>query len=185
MTILLIAEARSGSTNLAKWLKKSLPDFNLLNEPFNFRSSDFVGNNRIIDYTKDNIISEKYFFNESLINDMIEKSDIVFCLKRERLVDQLESYIVAHKTNNWYDEYNPQDIYENIEGLSEEIKKFVDSKKQLSDFVKENNIKTFTYENLYYENGIQDLKTFLNIKTDVPFPYGKKYRKDINKKTVI
>ena len=103
MTILLIAEARSGSTNLAKWLKKSLPDFNLLNEPFNFRSSDFVGNNRIIDYTKDNIISEKYFFNESLINDMIEKSDIVFCLKRERLVDQLESYIVAHKTNNWYE----------------------------------------------------------------------------------
>lgn len=185
MTILLIAEARSGSTNLAKWLKKSLPHFNLLNEPFNHRSTDFIGEDGVIDYSKDNIISEKYYFNELLIKDMIEKSDIVFCLKREHLVDQLESYIVAHKTNNWYDEYNPKDIYENIEGLSEEIKKFMDSKKDLKNFVDKNNIKTFTYENLYNNGGIDDLKTFLNIDTNVPFPYGKKYRKEIVKKTVI
>lgn len=185
MTILLIAEARSGSTNLAKWLKKSLPDFHFLNEPYNHRSSDFVGEGGKIDYTKNNIISEKYYFNEPLIKDMVDKSDKVFCLYRENITEQLESYIMAHKTNNWQDEYVAHEIYENLKYFNKEVIKFVETKKQLKYFIEQNNIKTFSYEDLYINNGIDDLKSFLEIQSDLPFPYGKKYRKDIINKTTI
>jgi hypothetical protein len=185
MTILLIAEARSGSTNLAKWLSKSLPDFRFFNEPFNYRSSDFVGENGTIDYSKNNIISEKYYFNEPLIKEMVKKSDKVFCLRRLNTTEQLESYIMAHKTNNWYDEYVAHEIYQNIDEMHDLLFKFAESKRQLKMFIDNANIKSFTYEDMYFNNGIDDLKSFLDITSDIPFPYGEKYRKEIINKTTI
>ena len=186
MIITLIAEARSGSTNLAKWLQKSLPNFTLLNEPFNYRSSDYVGENGKINYDRNLIISKKYFFNEPLIVDVINNSDKVFCLQREDLISQMESYIMAHKTNNWYDEYSPNGVYDNInENMILELKRFEKSKLDFKEFIKINNLKTFTYEDLYYNGGIDGLKSYLNIESDVDFPYGKKYRKDIDKRTMI
>ena len=186
MTILMIAEARSGSTNLAKWLKKSLPDFNLLNEPFNYRSSDYVGETGTIDYSQDNIISEKYFFNETLIQDMVDNSDIIFTLHREDSTSQIESYIMAHKTNNWYKEYTPTDVYGNIdESIQTELDKFYKSKEDFKKYIVDNNLTSFTYENLYFNNQIDKLKSFLNIESDIQFPYGNKYRKDVDKKTII
>lgn len=186
MIILLIAEARSGSTNLAKWLHESLPNFRLLNEPFNYRSTDYVGENGDIDYSKNIIISKKYFFNEELVNKVLKNSDKVFCLTRENTVEQIESYMMALKTNNWYDEYSPNGVYDNIdENILKEVEKFKESKNDFKKFIEVNNLKSFTYENLFLRNGIDELKLYLNIDLDVQFPYGKRYRHNDIKKSLV
>lgn len=186
MTILLIAEARSGSTNLAKWLKQSLPGYKLFNEPFNYRSSHYVGKNNKIDYNENIIISEKYFYNEELINEYLKNSDKVFCLTRENKVEQMESYIMALKTENWYSKYIPKNIYDNIENFGfRELERFHQSRIDFKNFIDTNNLKTFTYENLYFNNGIDELKTYLNIESDISFPYGERYRQFDIKKSIV
>ena len=175
MIILLLAEARSGSTNLGKWLHKSLPNFKLLNEPYN------VNSDVKIDVTQDYIISEKYYFNESLIKELISISDITFCLYRERIEEQIESYITALSTNNWYG------VYDKIvadESLLEMQNKFLENKIKFKEFIVNNNLKSFTYEDLYYKDKINELKLFLKIESNVMFPYGEKYRKT-HKQTIV
>lgn len=181
MIILLIAEARSGSTNLAKWLKESLPSFKLLNEPYNKKSNNFIGNGEI-DVTVDSIISEKYFNNEGLLNKLINISDVTFCLNRTDIKLQLESYMTALSTDNWYSEYT--NII-NDASLSDKMDEFINNKINFQRYIETNSLKLFTYEDLYYENKIYELKQFLNIETDIPFPYGKKYRTDITNKKIF
>lgn len=186
MIILLIAEARSGSTNLAKWLKKCLPDFELLNEPFN-KKSHFNIHHKKIDYSKNIIISEKFFYNKDLIEFLISKSDIVFSLHRENIKEQIESYIIAHYTNNWFDDYDDSFFTNHIiDGMfKKEVDEFLIQKNEFSEFILENNIKSFSYEGLYYQNKISELKDYLNINTDIPFPFGKKYRNSTDKKSIV
>jgi len=180
MIILLLAEARSGSTNLAKWLKKSLPDYELLNEPYNPKSNQFIGNSKI-NTTKNYIISEKYFNNENLINYLISISNVVICLYRDDVELQLESYLTAMKTDNWYGEYSNV-ILDN--SLTEEKNQFIKNKKQFQNLINTNNFKSFTYEGLYYNNEIYKLKSYLNIESNIEFPYGKKYRINANKSVI-
>jgi len=185
MIILLIAEIRSGSTNLAKWLKESLPDFQLLNEPYNPKSSHFIGDSKI-DKTKNYIISEKFFNNEELLNELINISDFVFCLYREDTKSQTESYIIADTTNNWYDVYVDNVISKNIDvEFSDKKNSFHKLKNDFQIFIKNSGIKTFTYEELYYGNKIDELKTYLNITSNVSFPYGQKYRQFDVKKSIL
>lgn len=180
MIVLLLAEARSGSTNLAKWLKESLPGYELLNEPYNPKSNQFIGNSKI-NTTKNYIISEKYFNNTGLINELISISDIVICLYREDINSQLESYLTAMKTDNWYGEYIDVIL---DDSLSEEKTQFIKNKKEFQNLININNFKAFTYEGLYYNNQIQQLKSYLNIESNIQFPYGKKYRIDTNKSVI-
>lgn len=185
MIILLIAEIRSGSTNLAKWLKESLPNFQLLNEPYNPKSSHFIGDSKI-DKTKNYIISEKFFNNEELLNELISISDFVFCLYREDVKSQTESYIIADTTNNWYDVYVDDVISKNIDvDFDDKKNSFHKLKNDFQIFIKNSGIKSFTYEELYYDNGIHKLKDHINIQSNIPFPYGQKYRKFDIKKSIV
>lgn len=185
MIILLIAEIRSGSTNLAKWLKESLPDFHVLNEPYNPKSSQFICDSKI-DKTKNYIISEKFFNNEKLLNELISISDVVFCLYREDIKSQTESYIIADTTNNWYDVYIDDVISKNIDvQFGDKKNTFNKLKQDFQLFIKDSDIKTFTYEELYYNNKIDELKKHLNIESNIPFPYGKKYRQFNVKKSIV
>jgi hypothetical protein len=185
MIILLIAEIRSGSTNLAKWLKESLPDFQLLNEPYNPKSSHFIGDSKI-DKTKNYIISEKFFNNENLLNELIGISDVVFCLYREDIKSQTESYIIADATQNWYDVYVDDIISKNIDvEFGDKKNTFHKLKQDFQSFIKDSDITTFTYEGLYYDNKIDELKTYLNIESNIPFPYGQKYRQLDVKKSIV
>ena len=176
MNILIIAEARSGSTNLCKWLHKSLPNFKLLNEPYNFNSNVNIG------ITQNYIISEKYYFNEPLIKQLISTSDITFCLYREKIEEQIESYITALSTDNWYGTYDKIVV---DESLLEMKNKFLENKIKFKEFIINNNLKSFTYEDLYYKNKINELKEFLQIESNVMFPYGEKYRKFDIKKSIV
>jgi hypothetical protein len=180
MIILLLAEARSGSTNLAKWLKESLPDYELLNEPYNPKSNEFIGNSKI-NTTKNYIISEKYFSNVGLVNELISISDVVICLYREDINSQLESYLTAMKTDNWYGEYIDVIL---DSSLVIEKDEFIKNKKEFKDLITHNNFKSFTYEGLYYNNQIDELKLYLNIESNISFPYGKKYRINVNKSVI-
>jgi hypothetical protein len=185
MIILLIAEIRSGSTNLAKWLKESLPDFQLLNEPYNPKSSHFIGDSKI-DVTKNYIISEKFFNNQFLLNDLIAISDFVICLYREDVVSQTQSYIVADVTNNWYDEYTDEVISKNIDlEFSDKKNSFIKLKEDFQSFISDSELKAFTYEELYYGGKITELKNYLNIQSNISFPYGKKYRQFDIKKSIV
>lgn len=185
MIILLIAEIRSGSTNLAKWLKESLPDFQLLNEPYNPKSSHFIGDSKI-DVTKNYIISEKFFNNEPLLNNLIAISDFVICLHREDVTSQTESYIIADSTNNWYDVYVDDDISKNIDvEFGDKKKSFIKLKNDFQLFILNSGFKTFTYEGLYYGEQIIELKNYLNIESTISFPYGEKYRKFGIKKSLL
>lgn len=176
MIILLISEIRSGSTNLAKWLKESLPTFQLLNEPYNPKSNYYIGSGKI-DTTKDCIISEKYFNNEKLLNELIEISDVTFCLYRENFINQMESYIIADLTQNWYDVYVDDVIIKNIDVEFESKKdSFKKQKDDFQSFMLKNNLTKFTYEELYYGDKINDLKQLLQIDSQIHFPYGEKYR---------
>lgn len=175
MIILLIAEARSGSTNLAKWLHKSLPNFELLNEPYNFNSDVKI------DKTKNYIISEKFYFNQPLIDKLISISNISFCLYRENAELQIESYLTALSTDNWYGEYSK--IVLNDASLKSK-NDFLQNKIKFKEFINDSGLKSFTYEDLYYHNKIDELKMFLQIDSNIEFPYGKKYRKE-NDKTIL
>jgi len=186
MIILLIAEIRSGSTNLAKWLKESLPDFQLLNEPYNPNSSHFIGEHFEIDKNKNYIISEKFFNNEQLLNKLIQISDITICLYREDVVSQTESYIIADATNNWYDVYVDDVISKNIDlEFSDKKKSFIKLKEDFQSFIFNSKLKSFTYEGLYYGTQILELKNYLNIDSNIVFPYGKKYRQFNIKKSIV
>lgn len=185
MIILLIAEIRSGSTNLAKWLKASLPDFQLLNEPYNPKSSHFIGDSKI-DVTKNYIISEKFFNNEELLNKLISISDFTICLHREDVISQIESYIVADVTNNWYDVYTDDIISKNIDvEFGDKKKSFIKLKEYFQSFIFNSKLKSFTYEGLYYGEQIYELKNYLNIQSNIQFPYGQKYRQFDIKKSIV
>lgn len=177
MIILLLAEARSGSTNLSKWLNASLPEFVLLNEPYNPISNDYIGNAKI-DTTKNLIISEKYFNNEELINQLLSISDIVVCLYREDANLQIESYLTALSTDNWYGEYNEVIL---DEMLLDKKNEFILNKQNFQNYITNKKLKSFSYEQLYYKNGIDELKSYLSVKSNIQFPYGKKYRIKTNK----
>jgi hypothetical protein len=185
MIILLIAEIRSGSTNLAKWLKESLPGFQLLNEPYNPKSSQFIGDSEI-DTNKNYIISEKFFNNEPLLNKLIGISDFVICLYREDITSQTESYIIADATNNWYDVYVDDIISKNIDvEFGDKKNSFIKLKKDFQSFISDSELKSFTYEKLYYGEQITELKNYLNITSNITFPYGQKYRQFDIKKSIV
>lgn len=181
MIILLLAEARSGSTNLAIWLKKSFSNFELLNEPYNPKSQNYIGDGEI-DITKNYIISEKYYNNESLIKKIITISDSVICLYREDSKSQIESFITAKSTDNWNSQYVDVILNDSFIEIQNE---FLENKINFKNFILNNKFKSFTYEQLYYGNQITDLKNYLNIQSNVTFPYGEKYRKTGIIKTLI
>ena len=88
---------------------------------------------------------------------------------------QIESYVIARSTEKWRNE----NIYEEIiiDNYQEYSTYFHNLKIEFKKFIKEYNFKTFTYEDLYYRGKINELMEYLNIKSNIPFPIGVKYKK--------
>lgn len=184
MLITIIAEPRSGSTNLHYWFKKSGINFISVFEPYNKISEDFKTDKRFdlswMKSSKNYIINEKFYPECGDLNQLINVSDKVLCLYRENSVEQIESFVVANVTNNWLGEYNGNDkIIKNIDRLySDKQEYFLKLKKDFKDFIDLHNLKSFSYEDLYYRGKIKELKEYLELDITIPFPYGKKYRID-------
>jgi len=183
MKILLLCEPRSGSTNLANWFiaKK---EFTILFEPISNPNTKWYKNgvhpNEWMYDTK-NLLVKEVFNNISDFNELINISDKVICLYRENGVKQMESYYNAVKTKNWHTIWpfkkdkliiNEQEIlfFENLKNKFRE--NYLSSEKYFK----------ISYEELYFQNGFQKIVDYLKLDCvkNENFPYGQKYRVNVN-----
>ena len=154
MKVLVVAQARSGSTSLLKAIGYG-SDLMIINEPF--RDSDkFADDYKLIKDT-DNIVVKTVgnWFNRmeefSDPNKLFSMFDKVVGLTRNDIEETTTSYLIASHLNSWRkgqkdhklseEEYNKiisnnyEEQYNNIKSIQEEIKSF--------------NIEQFTYEGLF------------------------------------
>lgn len=178
MVITILAEPRSGSTNLTNWFYFN-KNFTTLFEPSNSGSKWFQNDIEPKDYkynTKHLCIKEIYYPNINW-DLLLGISDKIVVLYRENTQEQLESFLNSVVTNNWSKSY----VYKNIDDtFTKEKAKFFN---QLKSEFKQKYVDTseyfkISYEELYYNNDFQKILDYLNIDglTNEGFPYGEKYR---------
>ena len=186
MVITILAEPRSGSTNLTNWFYFN-KNFTTLFEPANPGSKWYQ--NEIVpkDYkynTKHLCIKEIYYPDinwDSLLN----MSDKIIVLYRENSQEQLESFLNSIKTNNWHTNY----VYKAEENdlLNEKSNYFNTLKKEFKENYIDKDFFTISYEELYYNNGFEKIVNYLNTEDvkNIAFPVGKKYRIYTNKTNTL
>ena len=186
MIILILSEPRSGSTNLSLWLKSMSSEFIVIHEPYNPGSPDYQGSSYYnidwIDIKKNYIINEKFLNNRTAeINGLINICDKVVCLYRENTKEQIESFVMASTTGAWTSIYEAnRKILDQIDTIHHYKQEYFETLKQNFKELREfHNFKSFTYEDLYFRNKIDEFKEYLGLKIDIPFPIGGKYRRDI------
>lgn len=184
MVILLLCEPRSGSTNLANWFyfHKEFTTLYLPSDP----KSKWYKSIPPIDYlysTKHLFIKEDYYPHKDY-SGFIGIADKLICLYRENSVEQIESWVNAKLSNNWDGNWSPtSSMYD-----SNQSDYFIELKKSFKEsYLDKDNFK-ISYEELYYNNGLQRILEYLNIDglVNVNFPYGSKYRVEVTKpKSII
>jgi hypothetical protein len=178
MVILILAEPRSGSTNLADWFNSN-KNFTVLQEPLNKNGLSFKKNVPPYkwEYSTEYLLIKEIYTPTVNLKELINLADRVILLYRVDVKEQLESWLVASETNQWSSEWiNNRAVITNRDykvGYFNTLK---------SGFKKDylNNPKFFkvSYEELYYDNGFQKVVEYLNIGgvENKNFPYGQKYR---------
>jgi hypothetical protein len=191
MKIALICEPRSGSQNLFKWLylQESFTCFfktgeNHYEKPKNIDNFSNglkeIYNDCIYD-TKHLAIKEDYYVGSDM-NSLIKNSDKVIYLYRENEKEQIESWVNAKKTNNFFTSWKFRNIND-----SYEYQYFLDLKKGFkNNFINDTNF-IITYEELYYGDKIDKIIEYLGIENinKSTWPLGKKYRVDLEIKSII
>ncbi len=180
MIYTIIAEGRSGGQTLTEWFKLSLNDFYVVHEPFNKDYNEYTTNTDKTDFTwidknKNYVIKELYSED---ITPLLGHSDKTICLYRENWKEQVKSLLYAVKTNRWHTKYTEDSVKKTV--TEEEIVSFYEKyyktqKERFQAFIKENNLKSISYEQLYYGNGIVEIKNHFNITSNVDFPIGQRY----------
>jgi hypothetical protein len=177
MFVTIIAEPRSGSTNLTNWFYFN-SSFTTLFEPMNPTTRWYQNgiDPKQYRYKTEHICVKEVYYPHKDYESLIKTSDKIIILYREEYNLQLESFINALITNNWDKPYvyrikNSKLIEEKtafFSVLKEEFKrKYIDS-----DYFK------ISYEELYYNNNFQKIVDYLNMDCvkNENFPYGTKYR---------
>lgn len=182
MIVTILAEPRSGSTNLANWFYYN-KSFTTLFEPLNPVSKWYLNNEPIDEYkynTKNLCIKEIYS-PEKNWEPLIRMSDKIIVLHRENTEEQVESFINAVSTDNWTRRYE----YKKIENdfTKEKTEFFKKIKVMFNEKYVNKDFFTISYEELYYNNGFKKIVNHINLKevTDNDFPVGVKYRIDTTK----
>lgn len=177
MVITILAEPRSGSTNLTNWFFYN-ENFTTFFEPLNPMSMWFQKNIEPKNYqykTKHLCLKEIYYPNKNW-DSIIDISDKIIVLYRENEQEQLESFINAVTTNNWDEPY----IYKKKENLiiKEKTEYFNILKREFKEKYIDKDYFKISYEELYYNNGFQKIVDYLNLDCikNENFPYGQKYR---------
>lgn len=192
MNFIIFANARSGSTSLAKTLESS-PDVNLSMETFHPKYAQWNPEER--DYSK-SIKSEedmrealkeiskkynamkvlKYQFTKRIYSAMLlEKGIKIVNLSRRNAFDAALSSLIAQQTNVWQKEDNVEQvelkeipiyrIQEIVENYDEDNRNYT----ELLDEKKSNEHIDLVYEDIFSENNekniklIQDITTFLEV----------------------
>ena len=183
MVVTVIAEPRSGSTNLAKWFARN-KNFTVLFEPFNYsmrysNSHKFGESPKLWKYTtKHLLVKEIYNKYHPQNNELLEISDKIIILHRESDEPQRESWINAFITGNWDKSWSHTAPKEISDGIVSELYDIKNSLKK--DFIESNNYFSISYEELYYNGGFQRIVDYINLPEvqNIDFPYGAKYRVD-------
>jgi len=184
MKIIILSEPRSGSTNFSTWFSDKTK-FTIFHEPFNVDSFDFQKNKPLFEYgyeTEHIVIREVYYLNKQSWEELIKFADKIIVLYREDYQKQLESFSNSIITNNWwFKEY----VYENeLNKIKQtDVDYFNTIKKEFKEKYLNKDFFKISYENLYYQNGIEKIKEYLDINElyDYKWPIGKKYRLEIDK----
>lgn len=180
MILTIIAEPRSGSTNLANWfnLQKS---FTVLYEPISNPNTKWFKNNEPLntwEYKTPNLLIKEVYNGQTDFTDLINFSDKIIVLYRENTKEQTESYINSKNTGNWGDSWSYNKNYDN----EFDIQFFKTLKENFKELYIKDDSFTITYEDLYIRDEFEKIINFLNIDgvTNKNFPYGNRYR--VNKK---
>jgi len=183
MKILIIAEARSGSTNLALSLKEN-KDLKIVFEPITNPSMKYFSLCEDIDkwnlsYT--DLLIKETFNGITDYHNTIQQVDKIVVLYRENSYEQMLSYINAKKTNKWYHRWYVEDVsHYDIQQYKKEFNEYKSKFKEL--FLDNTNYFKITYEDLYIKNKIKNLSDYIGNDLEFKFPYGKKYSQVKKKK---
>jgi hypothetical protein len=185
MIISVIAEARSGSTNLAHWFSQK-ENFTVFYEPLNIgmiEYNEYKGDTSPKTWkynTKHLLVKELYGVDETQLEELISISNKIILLYRENTELQEESFKMALYTGNWAESwaYQPKVIQRlsdlNIDWFTERKSNFK------SEYLDNNSYFKISYEELYYNNGFQRIVDYIDLPEvqNIDFPYGTKYRMD-------
>ena len=179
MIITILAEPRSGSTNLTNWFYSN-KNFTTLFEPSNPVSKWFQNSKEPKDYkykTEHLLIKEDYYHYKNY-DIFTSTSDKVICLYRENEKEQIESWINAKTTNNWDKQWVSKELKND-----NETNFFLELKKSFKEKYLDKDYFNISYEELYYNNGFRKVLDYLNMDEleNKNFPYGQKYRINVNK----
>jgi len=103
MVITIIAEPRSGSTNLANWFIYN-KNFTILYEPITSADRIWYKNKispKLWIYETPHILIKETYDTTSDFSELMEISDKVIILYREDTIEQTQSWLNSIKTNNW------------------------------------------------------------------------------------
>jgi hypothetical protein len=186
VVITILAEPRSGSTNLANWFYFN-KNFTTLFEPITSPKWKWYKHGvspKLWEYKTPHLLVKEIYRPEEDFLELIEISDKVIILYRENTTEQTESWLNANKTNNW-DKYW---VFKKDLIKDEDAWYFNELKKGIKENYLDKNYFNISYEELYYNNGFQKVLDYLNMDEleNKNFPYGSKYRINVDKtKTLI
>lgn len=185
MVYTLLAEPRSGGTDLMDWFGVVLNDFTIAQEPYLrnslnlFSHTEDVTDVKWIDEHKDVFIRE-IFERQRDFTNLINRSDKVFCLFRKNWYAQTKSKLFTQHHTEYKRVYTKKEMDELVthEMIVDHHKmEFSKDKKAFQHLIKSKNFMAVSYEDLYYGNDIQKIKEFLNLKTEVTFPLSVRHLK--------
>lgn len=176
MKICIYAQARSGSTSLYRLIREHLDMvYESYDEPFNdaaikeFETKDLLFLNdlkyknnvliKTLHYTKPNGVGENEFFEK-----LIKAFDVVIVLIRVDILSQTESYLykLLSNTSDWHEqEYYDMSIISE-EQLKDKLLDYSISNRDIIQTCQRNNIKIFTYEDLYINKNKKNIKEIFN-----------------------
>jgi len=188
MIIVIIAEPRSGSSNLALWFR-NLGDIELLYEPISNPNMKWFKQNEPIENWKfdKEIVVIKETFNATIdYTELISIADKIIFLHREDYNKQLESFTHAMVSNNWDGIWLDADFdkskIKNFELLFSNIKnKYKEFRNNYPIGIE------VSYEGLYFNSQIMDVIQYLELPklTKYTFPINQKYRVTYEKRSLI
>ena len=186
MRILVISEARTGGTTLMDYLEIVFLGYKIVTEPYT-NLKDWIETNDItnVDWYKkrDNVIVKEIYKEEYDFKNFIDSSDKIICVYRNNWYEQVKSVLYAEVGDKFLHNYNIKDVNKHITDrmiYDRYIKTNRKLKKSFINFIESNNFLSVSYEDLYYEDGIDIIKKYLNIESETTFPPIKKYLKNID-----
>ena len=178
MIITILAEPRSGSTNLANWFYFN-KKFTTLFEPITSSDKEWFKNGaspKSWEYNTEHLLIKETYYPRVDFSELLSVSDKIIILYRENATEQIESWLNANKTNNWDRKW----VFKEELIKDADTAYFNEIKMGMKDNYLDKDYFNISYEELYYNSGFKRILDYLNISEleDKRFPYGQRLRKN-------